>query len=306
MKLVRYIIKRIVGALFVLFGITIITFTLSNLITDPITATYGIHIKPEQRELIKNQFGLNDPLPLQFGRYVWNAIRGDLGNSYRTRTPVMESIIKVLPNTLLLAVAGLMAEILISIPIGILAALKKGSVLDRLILLVTLIGQTLPIFWWGLILLYFFSFTLRWFPLGGSDQPSSIILPALTIGAGGSIFYIRLIRNQALEEINNDYIRTAQAKGLSWQNVINKHVLRNALLPVVTSLGLDLGGFLGGVVVIESVYSWNGMGKLAASAFGNLDLPLVMGTVLVSAVCIVICNLFIDLIYPILDPRIRL
>jgi len=149
MKLVRYIIKRIVGALFVLFGITIITFTLSNLITDSITATYGIHIKPEQRELIKNQFGLNDPLPLQFGRYVWNAIRGDLGNSYRTRTPVMESIIKVLPNTLLLAVAGLMAEILISIPIGILAALKKGSVLDRLILLVTLIGQTLPIFGGG-------------------------------------------------------------------------------------------------------------------------------------------------------------
>ncbi len=303
---IRYIIRRLVGMFFVLIGVTIITFILSNLVSDPITATYGNRIKPEQREVIKNQLGLNDPLPVQYGRYVIKAVQGDLGRSYRTNTPVLESIFNVLPNTLVLAAAGLFAELLIGIPAGIIAAIWRGSILDRIIQGITLAGLSLPTFWVGLVFLYVFAFLLKWFPLGGNTQPTSIILPAITIGLGGAVFYARLLRNQMLEEINSDYTRTARSKGLSGRKVISRHVLRNALLPIVTWAGLDLGSFLGGVVLIEAVYSWNGIGKLAIAAIGNLDIPLIMGTVLVAATFIVICNLFIDLLYPVLDPRIRL
>ena len=291
---------------FVLIGVTIITFILSNLVSDPITATYGNRIKPEQREVIKKQLGLNDPLPVQYGRYVFKAVQGDLGRSYRTNSPVLESILNVMPNTIALAAAGLLAELLIGIPAGIIAAVWRGSLLDRIIQGITLAGLSLPTFWVGLVLLYVFAFLLKWFPLGGNTQPTSIILPALTIGLGGAVFYARLLRNQMLEEINSDYTRTARSKGLSGRKVITRHVLRNALLPIVTWAGLDLGAFLGGVVLVEAVYSWNGIGKLAIAAIGNLDIPLIMGTVLVAATFIVICNLFIDLLYPVLDPRIRL
>jgi peptide/nickel transport system permease protein len=291
---------------FVLIGVTIITFILSNLVSDPITATYGNRIKPEQREVIKKQLGLNDPLPVQYSRYVIKAVQGDLGRSYRTNSPVLESILNVMPNTIYLAAAGLLAELLIGIPAGIIAAIWRGSILDRIIQGITLAGLSLPTFWVGLVFLYVFAFLLKWFPLGGNTQPTSIILPALTIGLGGAVFYARLLRNQMLEEINSDYTRTARSKGLSGRKVITRHVLRNALLPIVTWAGLDLGAFLGGVVLVEAVYSWNGIGKLAIAAIGNLDIPLIMGTVLVAATFIVICNLFIDLLYPVLDPRIRL
>jgi peptide/nickel transport system permease protein len=291
---------------FVLIGVTIITFILSNLVSDPITATYGNRIKPEQREVIKKQLGLNDPLPVQYSRYVIKAVQGDLGRSYRTNSPVSESILNVMPNTIYLAAAGLLAELLIGIPAGIIAAIWRGSILDRIIQGITLAGLSLPTFWVGLVFLYVFAFLLKWFPLGGNTQPTSIILPALTIGLGGAVFYARLLRNQMLEEINSDYTRTARSKGLSGRKVITRHVLRNALLPIVTWAGLDLGAFLGGVVLVEAVYSWNGIGKLAIAAIGNLDIPLIMGTVLVAATFIVICNLFIDLLYPVLDPRIRL
>lgn len=304
--LLRYILRRLAGMFFVLIGVTIITFILSNLVSDPITATYGNRIKPEQREVIKKQLGLNDPLPVQYGRYVFKAVQGDLGRSYRTNTPVLESILNVLPNTIVLAAAGLLAELLIGIPAGIVAAVWRGSILDRIIQGITLAGLSLPTFWVGLVFLYVFAFLLKWFPLGGNAQPSSIILPALTIGLGGAVFYARLLRNQMLEEINSDYTRTARSKGLSGRKVISRHVLRNALIPIATWAGLDLGTFLGGVVLVEAVYSWNGIGKLAIAAIGNLDIPLIMGTVLVAAVFIVICNLFIDLLYPVLDPRIRL
>jgi len=304
--LLRYILRRLAGMFFVLIGVTIITFILSNLVSDPITATYGNRIKPEQREVIKKQLGLNDPLPVQYGRYVFKAVQGDLGRSYRTNSPVLESILNVMPNTIALAAAGLLAELLIGIPAGIIAAVWRGSLLDRIIQGITLAGLSLPTFWVGLVLLYVFAFLLKWFPLGGNTQPTSIILPALTIGLGGAVFYARLLRNQMLEEINSDYTRTARSKGLSGRKVITRHVLRNALLPIVTWAGLDLGAFLGGVVLVEAVYSWNGIGKLAIAAIGNLDIPLIMGTVLVAATFIVICNLFIDLLYPVLDPRIRL
>jgi len=304
--LLRYILRRLAGMFFVLIGVTIITFILSNLVSDPITATYGNRIKPEQREVIKKQLGLNDPLPVQYGRYVFKAVQGDLGRSYRTNSPVLESILNVMPNTIALAAAGLLAELLIGIPAGIIAAVWRGSLLDRIIQGITLAGLSLPTFWVGLVLLYVFAFLLKWFPLGGNTQPTSIILPALTIGLGGAVFYARLLRNQMLEEINSDYTRTARSKGLSGRKVITRHVLRNALLPIVTWAGLDLGAFLGGVVLVEAVYSWNGIGKLAIAAIGNLDIPLIMGTVLVAATFIVICNLFIYLLYPVLDPRIRL
>ncbi len=304
--MVRYIVRRLLSAILVLLGVTLVTFIMSNMVSDPVTALYGGRVPPAQKANIMHQLGLDQPLPFQYARYVFNASHGDLGQSYRTSTPVWNSLMIAFPNTLVLALAGLLAELLIGIPLGIISALRQGSLLDRFTQFFSLVGLSLPTFWLGLVFLYLFGFLLKWFPIGGNTQPTSIILPALTIGFGGAVFYARLLRSQMLDEINGDYVRTARSKGLAGTAIVRKHILRNALIPVVTWAGLDLGAFLGGVVLVESVFSWNGIGKLAISAIGNVDIPLIMGTVLFSAFLIVMANLFIDLLYPILDPRIRL
>ena len=198
-----FIARRLVSSIFVLLGVTLISFLLSNIISDPVTAIYGNKIPPKQRAVIKQQLGLNDPLVVQYGRYVLNVARGDLGRSYRTNTPVLESLMIAFPSTLALALAGLFVELLIGIPAGIVAAVRRGSWLDRLLQMFTLFGLSSPTVWLGLVLLYVFAFLLKWFPLGGSTQLASIVLPAITIGLGGSVFYARLLRTQMLEEMSS-------------------------------------------------------------------------------------------------------
>jgi len=251
-------------------------------------------------------WGLNDPLYVQYVRYLGRAIQGDLGNSTRDKRPVLQAVVERLPATAQLALAGLCVELAIGLPLGIVAALKPGSLIDQIATVVGLIGISIPQFALGLVALYLFGFVIPIFPLGGYGTPIHVILPALVLGIGGTAFYSRVLRNSILEVTGEDYIRTARAKGLAPRWVLLRHILRNALMPVVTLAGLDLALLLGGVVVIEAVFGWPGIGLQAWTAIRNQDTPMVMGTVLFASIAVVMLNLLVDLLYIALDPRVRL
>ena len=233
-------------------------------------------------------------------------LQGDFGNSTRDKRPVLKAVFDRLPATAQLAIAGLCVELAIGIPLGIISALRPGTWIDQLTTVISLIGISIPQFALGLVALYLFGFVIPIFPLGGYGTPLHLVLPALVLGVGGTAFYARVLRNSILEVTNEDYIRTAWAKGLSPRAVLTKHLLRNAMIPVITLAGLDLALLLGGVVVIEAVFGWPGIGLQAWTAIRNQDTPMVMGTILVASTAVVGLNLFVDLFYIVLDPRVRL
>ena len=304
----RYIIKRLGSAVVVVIGVSLITFILSNIVSDPLAANPSYNkLSAAQKTAQRHQLGLDRPLPVQYADYVVKALQGDLGTSLRNNDKVTDQIARTFPTTAILAVLGLMAEMLIGIPVGLVAALRRGSVLDRVTQVVLLAGLSVPVFWLGLLLLYAFGYRIAILPLGYQPEKGwlNFVLPAITIGLTGSVYYARLLRSQMLDELSADYTRTAHAKGLSGRTVVVRHVLRNAFVPIVTWAGLDLGFFLGGLVLVERVYSLDGMGKLAVDSVSTGDVNVIMGTVLFAAVLIVVANLLIDLMYPLLDPRIR-
>jgi peptide/nickel transport system permease protein len=245
-------------------------------------------------------------LYVQYVRYLGRAIQGDLGNSTRDKRPVLQAVIQRLPATIELAVVGLFVELAIGAPLGILAALRPGSWIDQVATIMALIGISIPQFALGLVALYLFGYVIPIFPLGGYGTLHHLILPALVLGVGGSAFYSRVLRNSVLDVVNEDYIRTAHSKGLTPRRVLFHHILRNALIPVVTLAGLDLALLLGGVVVIEAVFGWPGIGLQAWSAIRNQDTPMIMGTVLFAASAVVFINLLVDVLYIALDPTVRL
>jgi peptide/nickel transport system permease protein len=257
-------------------------------------------------ERIRELWGLNDPLPVQYFRYLGRAVQGDLGNSTRDKRPVVEAVIERIPATVKLSLAGIFVELLFGLPLGILAALRPGSFFDGMTTFVVLIGVSVPQFALGLVALYLFGFVYPIFPLGGYGTWEHLVLPAIVLGMGGIAFYSRIIRNSVLEIASEDYIRTARAKGLPFRTVLVRHILRNALLPVLTLSGIDLAQMLGGVVVVEAVFGWPGVGLQAWTAIRNQDTPMIMGTVLLGAIAVVSLNLLVDLLYAVLDPRIRL
>jgi peptide/nickel transport system permease protein len=255
---------------------------------------------------IRELWGLNDPLPVQYFRYLGRAVQGDFGQSTRDKRPVLKAVFERIGPTAQLALAGWGVELAIGLPLGIMAALRPGSLFDSIATVVALIGISLPQFALGLVALYVFGFLIPIFPLGGFGTPAHLILPALVLGVGGSAFYSRVLRNSMLDVMGEDYIRTARSKGLRERSVLIWHTLRNAIMPVVTLAGVDLALLLGGVVVIEAVYGWPGIGLQAWTAIRNQDTPMIMGTVLVASVAVVFMNLFIDVFYIALDPRVRL
>jgi peptide/nickel transport system permease protein len=218
----------------------------------------------------------------------------------------LKAVIERLPATIELALSGLFVELVIGVPLGILAALRPGTWIDQLATILALIGISIPQFALGLVALYVFGFLIPIFPLGGYGTPLHLVLPAIVLGIGGTAFYSRVLRNSVLEVANEDYVRTAWAKGLSPKTVLFRHILRNALMPVVTLAGLDLALLLGGVVVIEAVFGWPGIGFQAWTAISNQDTPMIMGTVLFASIAVVFLNLFVDTLYVVLDPRVRL
>jgi peptide/nickel transport system permease protein len=302
-----YLLRRLVGAVFVIWGVATFTFLMVYLMPGDAARMYAGPRAPEAEvERIRELWGLNDPLPEQYIRYMGRAIQGDLGQSTRDKRPVLQAVFERLPATLQLALAGLFVELAVGIPLGIFSALRPGSWIDQLTTFIALIGISIPQFALGLVAIYVFGFLLNIFPLGGYGTPLHLVLPALVLGVGGTAFYSRVLRNSILEVANEDYVRTARAKGLNPRVVLTRHILRNAAMPVITLAGLDLALLLGGVVVIEAVFGWPGIGNQAWTAIRNQDTPIIMGTVLFASIAVVFLNLAVDMLYVALDPRVRL
>lgn len=305
--MIAYLVRRLGWGVLVLLGVSVITFVIAFAVpADPARNIAGIHATRAALANIRHAYGLDQPLPVQYWRYLVHLLEGNLGRSYSLSEGVLPAILERLPYSGILGLCGLLVELAIGIPLGLAAGLRPGSSVDRGTLVTTLIIFSMPPFVLGNFLLLILAFHWPFFPLGGADQGSSIVLPAITLGAGGAIWYSRLLRVTLMDVLRSDYVRTARAKGLSRRKVILRHALPNAVGPIITQIGLDMGYFLGGVVVVESVFAWPGVGKLAYDAISNDDTNLIMGTVLVSAVFVVLANILVDVAQAWIDPRIRL
>lgn len=303
----KYVLYRLVGSVPVLLGVVIIVFLMVRLVPgDPVKILLtGSRTTEEQQALVRRQLGLDKPLPAQFASFLGNLAQGDLGTSYRTKRAVTEEIRIRVPNTLKLAAAALVITVVSGVVIGVVAATRKGTWIDLASMFVATIAVSVPGFWFGLMLILFFAVRLGWFPVSGADSWKHLILPAATLGLRSSAVLARVTRSTMLEVLNHDYVRTARAKGLREQTVIYRHALRNTLVPVVTLAGLELGGLLTGAFIVETVFAYPGLGQLAIQALGSRDFPLIQGIVLVTAVAYVVVNLAVDVLYGVLDPRIR-
>jgi peptide/nickel transport system permease protein len=305
--MLRYIGQRALQAVPVLVGITVVTFLMLHLVPgDPVLLFAGDKPMSEaQAAEIRHQLGLDRPLLTQYEDYVGHLLRGDLGRALRSQRPVLASILEVLPATVQLTLGALGLAIALGLALGMVAALAHRTWLDTAAMGVAILGVSMPVFYSSLLLLMLFSFTLGWFPATGEGGLDHLILPATALGLISSAVLARLVRSGMLGVLRQDYIVTARAKGLSRALVVWRHALRNALIPVITMLGLQLGALLGGAVVTETIFSRPGLGRLAVDAILNRDFPLVQGTVLVAAVVYVAVNLLVDIAYAAVDPRIR-
>ena len=301
-----YLASRVLQAAGVLLGVSVITFLLVFLLpADPARMIAGRSASAATVASIRHELGLDRPLPLQYLGYLGGLVRGDLGRSYVQKAEVSRLIAARLAPTLQLALAGILFELLFGLPTGILAALKRGRASDQVLMALAFIGVSAPQFVVGLLLIYAFGYLLPVFPLGGYGSVRHIVLPAVAVGLAGGGWYARVARASMVEALRQDYVRTARAKGVLPGAVVFKHALRNAVLPVVALIGLDIGVFMGGVVVVESVFGWPGIGQLIWQAIQLVDIPVILGGVLVTALFVVVGNLIADLAYPFLDPRIQ-
>ena len=306
----RYVLGRLLQLVPVLFLISLIVFADMHLLPgDPAllmrAGAEGGAISPERLEELRAQMGLDDPLPIQYLNFVTGALQGDLGQSVRFQVPVSELIGDRFGSTLQLAVAGLAVAVLIGLPLGIIAAARKGGWIDTLCMTLSYVGSSMPVYWLGLLLVLLFSFTLHWFPSAGGSGWKALVLPSVTLGLLSAGVLARLIRSSMLEVSTEDYMRTAFAKGLPLRLVILRHGLKNAMIPVLTMIGLQFGALLAGTVVTETVFSRPGLGRLIVNAILSKDYPLVQGAILFLAVVYLLVNLAVDIAYAWLDPRIR-
>ncbi len=303
----RYITSRIFFLLPTLWGVVTAVFLVIHLIPgDPVEAMLGETAMAAEKEALRHELGLDRPILAQYGVYLAGLARGDLGDSIATRRPVFAEIAARWPATVELAVAALLLAAITAVPLGVLAAARRGGALDSATLFFSLIGAAVPSFWLGPLLIIVFSIGLAWLPVSGRDGAASIILPAVTLGAGMAAILLRLTRSAVLEAAADDYVRAARARGLPERMVYLKHALGNALLPVVTVMGLQLGALLSGAVITETIFSWPGVGRLMIEAIEKRDYPVVQGCVLNIALCYVFVNFAVDIFYAWLDPRIRL
>ncbi len=305
-----YIIRRLLLAVPVFVGVTLVTFVLMQIVPgDPVALLMEekvATVDPAAARLIRAKWGLDDPRPVQYLKFLRNALEGDLGVSYRTDQGVLPSILDRLPATAMLAGAALVIALLIGIPLGTLAALRQNSVLDSASIMIATAGVSMPNFWLGLLLIYLLAVQWRWLPPSGYGSAIPyLIMPALTLGAGLSAVIARLTRSSMLEVIRQEYVRTARAKGLGERRVILVHALRNAAIPIVTIIGVQLSGLLSGAVITERVFSWPGVGRLLVDSIGVRDLPVAQGCVLLIAAIFILLNLLVDVSYVWFDPRVR-
>ncbi|MBW5414321.1 ABC transporter permease [Pseudomonas sp. MAG002Y] len=303
--MLTFMTRRVAYALLILLGVTLITYLLLFMLpADPARQIAGRSATPEVVENIRHQLGLDLPFYQQYFNYLKGLLHGDLGRSFIQRSEVSELIGSRLVPSLQLMGMGILFELIIGIGLGIIAALKRDSFADRLLMAFSFIGVSSPQFIAAMLFLYFFAVKLGWFPMGGYGEFHHILLPALTLGLLGSGWYSRMVRSSMIEALHQDFIRTARAKGLSRLRVVFRHVLPNAIVPIIPMIGIDIGIFMGGLVVVESVFGWPGIGQLAWQAIQQVDIPVIVGVTTVSAVAIVVGNLLADLVIPLVDPRI--
>ena len=303
----RYILKRIVQLIPVMLGVTFLVFFILELTPgDPAELVAGITATPEQIEATRVRLGLDQPMLTRYVHYIWNMFQGDLGTSYYSTDAVFDLFMKYFPATLALSLASLFFATIIAIPIGIVSAVKQGSLFDNLGMGMALIGVSMPSFWLGLLLILFFSLNLKWFPSGGFDGLKSLVLPAITLGCAAPMAgLVRATRSAMLDSMAQDYMRTARAEGFSEKVVIWRHALRNALMPILTSWGMQFSAVMSGAILTETVFAWPGIGRLVVDAVNRRDTPLILGTITMITLFISVVNLVIDVVYAYADPRIK-
>ena len=292
--------------MFVLLGVSVLSFGTLFLSGDPTMLMASESWNQEQISTFRHQMGFDRPWFVQYLDFLSKAVRGDFGVSLRQQQPTIKLIAERMPATLQLAGASMAIAIGVGVPLGVGAATRRGSVWDNLLMLGGLLGQSLPVFWLGLLMILVFAVGLGWFPVAGTGGPQYLVLPAVTLGMFSTAYIARMTRSSMLEVLGRDYVRTARAKGLATSKVVVGHALRNALIPLVTVIGLQFGALLGGAVITETIFAWPGVGRLTIQAIQSKDLPLVQACVLLLAVIFVVVNLVVDLLYAYLDPRIRL
>lgn len=307
----KYIIKRLLLMIPVLLGVTFIVFFIMNLTPgDPAAIILGDQASAEALADMRIQLGLDKPLLVRYLNYIWNMLHGDLGVSYKNQISVWAQVVDKFPNTAVLAVAGILVALAIGIPVGIISAKKQYTALDNTSMVLSLIGVSMPNFWLGLLLSLLFALKLGWLPSQGMGHGfvpllRSLVLPAITLGTGCAATVVRMTRSSMLEVIRQDYISTARAKGISEKEVTWHHMLKNAMIPIVTAVGLQFGQLLGGAMLTETVFSWPGLGRLMVDSINSKDIPMVLGAVIFLAVMFSFVNLLVDIIYAFIDPRIK-
>jgi len=307
----RYVLTRILSLIPLWLGISVLAFALSNLAPgDPATViAHRLSDAPpseEQIAAIRREYHLDDSLPVRYARWLASAAQGDLGISYRTREPVFRELVAYFPATLELACMALLIALIIALPLGILAAMRRGKWTDHAARVGSLLGASLPGYWLGYLLILLFSLALGWLPVAGRDGGNAAVLPALTLGLGSAATLARLTRSSMLEVLGEDFIRTARAKGLSERAVIARHALKGSLIPIITMTGITFGHLLGGAVIVESIFAWPGIGKLLVDSIYDRDYPMIQGFVLFMGMVFTLLSITTDLLYLWIDPRIRL
>lgn len=303
--MIGYIINRLGYTIIVALGAVTIVFMLLHLTGDPVGQLLPLDATPQDREELRAKLGFDQPLPVQYFLYISRVVQGDFGDSLRYRQPVMPLVLERMPATLQLTAASMFVALLIAIPAGVIAALNRNTLLDSGTTFLALLGQCMPTFWLGLMLIILFGVKLKILPPAGIGTWKHLVLPAIALGSYSAAIIARLLRSGLLEVINQDYIRTARSKGLHERSIIATHAMRNAALPVITIIGIQIGVLLGGAIVTEYVFAYPGLGRLVLEAVSNRDFPMVQGAVLVVAIIISLINLLVDLSYGFLDPRIR-
>ena len=304
--LIQYTVRRLLIAFPSVFGVLIIVFLMVRLAPgDPAVFMAGEFAPPATIEAMRTRFGLDRPYHVQFGLYVGALVQGDLGRSTRTQRLVLDDLRQFFPNTLELAFGAMVIAMLVGIPAGVIAALRQNTWTDLLVTVGSLIGVSMPVFWFGLVAMLYFSVQLGWLPVAGRGTLAHLVLPAVSLGLGSMAIIARMTRSSMLEVLGLDYVRTARAKGLRQMRVVTKHALRNALIPVVTVGGLQFGQLLSGAVLTETVFAWPGIGRLLVDSIRARDYPVVQGSVLLIAITFIFINIAVDLLYGFIDPRIR-
>jgi peptide/nickel transport system permease protein len=304
--MLRYLARRVLLLVPMFFIISGIVFWSIRMIpVDPVSLVLGPFASPDQKAYATHKLGLDRPVYVQYALYLKTAAQGDFGQSIRSGKPVTGLIGHALPNTLLLGLIALVVAHLVAVPMGMLAALKQNTIVDQLTMGFSMIGMAIPVFWLGLLLVLFFSVHLNWFPAIGSGGWRHVVLPAATLGLEGTALTARMMRSATLEVLRQDYIRVARAKGVSERNVISLHAFRNALIPIISLLGLRLGWIVGGSVIVEQIFAWPGMGRLLVESILNRDYPVVQAVLVILGISVILASLLADILYALVDPRIR-